>query len=600
MSHQRLNLDVLFRVPTVVGFDVDKKTGQTLALDWNRTGHYEIYLYNLKDSEPKQVTFPPESKSAPKFNPKRPEFAYAHDYQGNEQFDILLMDLETGKSKNITPGTDESISPSVNWSPDGSQLAISSNKSGKFSIYTLNRSGGEPRLLHDHSYIDYDPVWSPDGKRIAFTSLVKAQDQGIFVTRFSDGETFQLSNNGHSLEASEPDWSPDGKKIAFDSADKGAYDIGVYDDSNQTVNWITDGKLERDSPTWSPKGNILAYQENRDGNLVIQLYHYDTGETETVQMMPGIHSYIRFSPDGKTLFFLYNGPKNPTDLWSYSLETQEFKQLTKSLPSAQDTSRFVSPNPVSYPSSDGRTIPALLYTPSRDGMRSRLPPCIVYVHGGPTSQFVNSWNPLIQEYLDRGFVVIAPNYRGSTGYGREFREANRFVMGQLDLADVVKAVDYLTKNGVGDPAKVGITGGSFGGYLTMCALARYPGLWAAGSAIVPFLNWFTEIKNERDDLRYWDLQNMGDPERDKDRLRDASPIFFIDKVQAPVQMIAGAHDPRCPSSETLQARDELRKHGKEADVIIYPDEGHGFLKMDNRVDAYKKNVNFLADRLKPR
>jgi dipeptidyl aminopeptidase/acylaminoacyl peptidase len=132
----------------------------------------------------------------------------------------------------------------------------------------------------------------------------------------------------------------------------------------------------------------------------------------------------------------------------------------------------------------------------------------------------------------------------------------------------------------------------------MCALARYPSLWAAGSAIVPFLNWFTEIQNERDDLRYWDMENMGDPEKDKDRLREASPIFFIDQIRVPVQMIAGAHDPRCPPSETLQAQDELRKHGKQADVVIYPDEGHGFLKMDNRVDAYKKNVHFLTDRVK--
>ena len=132
----------------------------------------------------------------------------------------------------------------------------------------------------------------------------------------------------------------------------------------------------------------------------------------------------------------------------------------------------------------------------------------------------------------------------------------------------------------------------------MCALAKYPSLWAAGSAIVPFLNWFTEIANERDDLRYWDMQNMGDPEKDKERLREASPIFFIDQIRVPVQMIAGAHDPRCPSSETLQAQNELRKRGKPADVVIYPDEGHGFLKMDNRVDAYKKNVHFLTDRVK--
>src|SRR5437899_10507654 len=166
------------------------------------------------------------------------------------------------------------------------------------------------------------------------------------------------------------------------------------------------------------------------------------------------------------------------------------RQLTKSLPVSLDTSSFVSPTNVSYKSVDGKAIPALLYKPGSERGKGK-PPAIVYVHGGPTAQFMNSWNPLVQEYLDQGFIVIAPNYRGSTGYGRDFREANRFVMGQLDLADVVKGAEYLSKNSLADPARIGITGGSFGGYLTMCALARYPSLWAAGSAIVPFLNWIT-------------------------------------------------------------------------------------------------------------
>ena len=191
-------------------------------------------------------------------------------------------------------------------------------------------------------------------------------------------------------------------------------------------------------------------------------------------------------------------------------------------------------------------------------------------------------------------MVIAPNYRGSMGYGREFREANRFVMGKLDLDDVVKSVDFIVGTGLADAKRIAVTGGSFGGYLTMCALTKHPDVWAAGSALVPFLNWFTEMANERDDLQYWDKQNMGDPEKDKERLREASPIFSIERIKAPVQMIAGAHDPRCPVSETLQARDELQRLGKRADVVIYEDEGHGFLKLDNRLDAYKKNLQFLT------
>src|SRR5436853_1659951 len=144
-----IKLDIFFFFKQKTAYEI-KKDGTRLALNSNRTGQYEIYLYNLKTQESKQITFAPEAKTAPRFSPTYQELAYSHDYQGNEQFDILLMDLETEESRNITPDTKESISPFVDWSPDGQRMAISSNKSGKFSIYTLNRTGVEPSLVHEH------------------------------------------------------------------------------------------------------------------------------------------------------------------------------------------------------------------------------------------------------------------------------------------------------------------------------------------------------------------------------------------------------------------------------------------------------------------
>ncbi len=518
---------------------------------------------------------------------------YFQDFQGDERFDIFLMSVDGRTSRNLTPNSPESIAPRVRWSLSGDMLAYSSNRSGKFHIYTIPVSGGEPQLLHEHAYVDFDPEWSPDGKMIAFASLVKGQDQGVFISSLDQKQFIRLSDQGREIEASEPVWSPDGRSLAFVSAEKGMYDIGIFSLEYESVTWLTDGKYECHNPIWSPKGDQLIYELNLNGNIILTR-HTLSGGAETIQLAPGIHSDARFTSEGGKILFLYNGPKSPNDLWEYALEKREFVQLTKSLPPSLDTSSFGSPRSVAYKSSDGREIPSLLFT-SEDARGRR--PTVVYIHGGPTAQFTNSWNPLIQELLDRGYAILAPNYRGSTGYGREFREANRFVMGKLDLDDVVKGVDFLVGEGIADPARVVVTGGSFGGYLTMCALTKYPDLWAAGSALVPFLNWFTEIANERDDLQYWDRQNMGDPEKDEARLREASPIFFLDRVKAPVQLIAGAHDPRCPAAETIQARDELQKLGKQAEVILYEDEGHGFRKLNNRVDAYKKSVKFLSEYL---
>ncbi len=170
-------------------------------------------------------------------------------------------------------------------------------------------------------------------------------------------------------------------------------------------------------------------------------------------------------------------------------------------------------------------------------------------------------------------------------------------MGLRICPDLDTVMYFLVREGYADPKRIAITGASYGGYLTMTALTRHPQVFAAGSAIVPFLNWFTEHANERADLRYWDEQNFGDPVKDAQRFREYSPIFFMENIVAPVQMIAGANDPRCPASETEQAAALLKDMGVPYDVVIYPDEGHGFRKVSNRVDASRKRAEFLNERL---
>ncbi|MGB5933640.1 MAG: prolyl oligopeptidase family serine peptidase [Anaerolineae bacterium] len=249
------------------------------------------------------------------------------------------------------------------------------------------------------------------------------------------------------------------------------------------------------------------------------------------------------------------------------------------------------PTEVRYPSLDGQSVPALLYRPPQvEG----LPPAIVYIHGGPTWLTQVTWDPLVQHMVSRGWAVLAPNYRGSTGYGRAWQLANRFDMGGGDTKDVVAGADYLAREGLVDPDRIAITGASWGGYLTMTSLTQYADRWAAGSAVVPFLNWFTGHANSREDLQHWDLENFGDPEKDHDLYYERSPFFFLDRVTAPVQMICGAHDVRCPASESIQAREALVVQGKECDLVLYEDEGHSFLKTENVVDAKKRRVAFLA------
>jgi dipeptidyl aminopeptidase/acylaminoacyl peptidase len=314
------------------------------------------------------------------------------------------------------------------------------------------------------------------------------------------------------------------------------------------------------------------------------------------QVEPGVHYTPVFTPDGGHLIFVFDNPRQPDDLWKLELEDGSFEQLTHSLPAELAQADFIMPQHIEYPSLDGKPVPALLYLPTPVGRFSEitLPPAVVVIHGGPTWLFQYLWYPVMTHLASRGWVVLAPNYRGSSGYGREWQHANRFDIGHGDTMDVAAGVDYLVSHGLADPQRIAVTGRSHGGYLTMSCLTQYPERWAGGSAVVPFLNWFTSHANSRVDLQHWDIENMGDPVENEALWRERSPYFYLDRIQTPVQLICGANDPRCPASESLQARDALLALGKQVDFILYPDEGHTFLKIQNIVEHELRRVAFLA------
>jgi dipeptidyl aminopeptidase/acylaminoacyl peptidase len=254
---------------------------------------------------------------------------------------------------------------------------------------------------------------------------------------------------------------------------------------------------------------------------------------------------------------------------------------------------MVAPTLVHYPSRDGKfTISAWAYVPNNI-VRNQKYPAIVYIHGGPATQSMDAFNRFIQYMNNQGYLIIAPNYRGGTGYGREFQEGNRRDAGGEELNDVLGAADFLQRTGFIDPAKLIVLGGSYGGYLTMMAVTRHPQMWAAGVAIVPFVNWFTEFENEDPQLQEYFRLFMGDPVKDKALWEDRSPINFIDKVKAPLLILAGGNDPRCPKSEAQQIATAVKKHGGTAILKIYEDEGHGFSRVENQIDAYQRVADFL-------
>jgi dipeptidyl aminopeptidase/acylaminoacyl peptidase len=286
----------------------------------------------------------------------------------------------------------------------------------------------------------------------------------------------------------------------------------------------------------------------------------------------------------------FSSPSQPPDLWMVDLESGESIQLTNSLPEEFTNEEFVVPEEIEYPGMDGTPIPALLYWSGRTPG-----PGVVMIHGGPNWHYSAEWNPTIAHLASRGYAVLCPNYRGSTGYGREWQYASRFDMGGVDARDVAAGAQYLLREGIA--TKVAVTGRSHGGFLTMSCMTKFPELWSAGSTVVPFTNWFRSHDDSREDLQHWNIENMGDPIEFHDRWYDASPYFFLDRINAPVQMICGGKDPRCPASDSIETRDKLLALGKSVDFLLYEDEGHAFLKIENFLEAETKRVNFLVKAL---
>ncbi len=589
-------LEQLLRIPHVdagYGFDLSP-ADQRIAFSWNRSGAWEIYELPLPASgsppasEARQLTHAPGGKFHPRYSPDGTRLACALDLDGSESFHIAVLELATGRQRDLTPNIAFAHQPNISWSPDGNELAVLSDASGRFCLYVLPMDGGPARLLLDTGHPCWDAHWSPEGTRIAVEVEWHGQDRSIFLVDVRDGSRQQLRHNNEVLNAMHPSWSPDGSTLAFCADPAGWYRIGLCEAASGRIRWLEGGSGDYTDPGWSPDGSHIVAVHTRGADTSLRVWELLSGRLRDYTAGPGIHSHPHFTPRGDQIVLIFESPRQPCDLWLFDATAGAFSQLTDSLPPEVDTAGFTLPEEVWYPSIDGTMVPAMLYRPPAGNA-----PALVNIHGGPNWLYQRNWHPLMSFLAAQGWAVLAPNYRGSTGYGRQWTQANYMRMGEVDTFDCAAGAQYLVREGFADPGRITVSGRSHGGYLTMTCLTEYPDLWAGGSAVVPFMNWFTCHASSRADLQHWDLENFGDPLENAELWRRRSPFFFLDRIEADVQLICGAHDPRCPASESTAARDRLQELGRHVELILYEDEGHGFLKLENVVDQELRRLAFL-------
>jgi dipeptidyl aminopeptidase/acylaminoacyl peptidase len=583
--------------------------GKSIAFISNISGRNNLWLVPAEGGWPMQLTVSDQRQSSPAWSPDGEWIAYQSDYDGDELWDIFLVSPKTGKVVNLTQ-TREIAELNPTWSPDGRYLAYEvkpkTSAAYEIDIYdTIMREVQHVTTGTPQDQRNVNPIWSKDGKYIVYTQeQAKGTDSNIFIAEVATEKSALLTpHEGEQLYFAD-DISPNGTRVLFTSNAANGYDnVGLLDIATKKIDWLTRDKWEIRGHEFSPDGKHITFTANVDGNEDIYLHDLATGRSTALPIPKGVNSptggHSAFSRDGSRLLYYHNGPTAPGDLWVYHLATAKSEQITHSLVAGVRAEDMVEPYLVHYPSRDGKwTISAFLYVPfnmARNGQNA----AIVYIHGGPTSQTLNSFNRFIQYAVNQGYMVLAPNYRGSTGYGKEFQQANLFDMGGGDLQDVLAGVDWIKQTGHLDPKKIAVMGGSYGGYLSMMAVTKAPEVWAAGVPIVPFVNWFTEIENEDPVLQQSDLATMGDPAKNKALYEERSPINYIDQIKAPLLLLAGGHDPRCPKSETQQVVDAIKKRGGTVDYKIYDNEGHGFARVENQIDAYKRVADFLLAHVVP-
>lgn len=588
----------------VIGGSSWSPDGKRVAFISNISGRENLWVVPAEGGWPVQLTVSDQRQASPAWSADGRYVAFVSDTDGNEQWDVFLVNTANGEVTNLT-NTPEISEEEPSWSPDGKTLAylVKPKTGANYEIHLMNMLTRRARALTSGTPKEWTfgrPVWSKDGGRIATTlSHATGRDANVYVIDVKTGQKTNLTEHtGEQLWAVN-DWSLDGKRLLITSnASNGFENAALVDVSTRKVEWISTERW----PVWgggfSPDGKRATIVANVDGNQGLFLYDIGSRRLEPLPLGKGLNTPAgaggqAFNADGSRVLYDHSAANAPDDLWVYDLASKKTHQITHSLVGGVKPEDLVEPFLVHYPSGDGKwQISAWVYIPYNMPRENKLP-AIVYIHGGPQSQTMNEFSRRIQVLVNRGYVVIAPNYRGGTGYGNGFLRANHMDMGGEDLRDVLAAVDWIKKTGYVDAKKLVVMGASYGGYLSMMAVTKAPELWAAGVPIVPFVNWFTEFQNEDPLLQESDRATMGDPVQNKDLWTDRSPIFFVDKIKAPLMIQAGGNDPRCPKEEAQQVVEAIRKRGGVAELKIYENEGHGFSRIENQIDSITRVTDFL-------
>ena len=540
---------------------------------------------------------------AQSFFPADDRIIVTSDSGGNEIFHVFVRDTE-GTLTDLTPG-EETRASFLGWNEDGSQFYVASNARDASSddLYTYGVDDYAVEMVYQNDDMTISGV-SPDGRFLALSKERTSADSNIYVVALdSDDKTpVLISEHEGDIAFGVYDFTADSSKLIYATNEFGEFNQAwTYDLNTGEKSPLVEADWDVSFVFDSPTGRYLVAGINDDAVTDLTITDQSTGLAVELSGLPdGELGQVRFSPDESMIAFGVNTDTSPVNLYTADLATGETTRLTSALPEGIDESDLVTASVVRYPSFDGLEIPGILYMPKQASAETPVP-ALVWVHGGPGGQSTKGYSAIIQHLVNHGYAVLAANNRGSSGYGKTFFHLDDRNHGEADLQDIVYARVYLEGLEGIDGDKVGIIGGSYGGFMVAAALAFEPEVFDVGIDIFGVTNWVRTLESIppwwgpfRDAL----YDEMGDPATDIERLRRISPLFHAENIVKPLLVIQGENDPRVLKVESDELVEAARANGATVEYVVFPDEGHGFQKRDNRITASEAFLTFLDTYLK--
>lgn len=575
--------------------------GGQIAFISSLSGTPQVWIVDSKGGWPRQVTAGDDQIGGVAWSPNGDWLAVSLAPGGGMNQQIYLVRPDGTGMRLITDGGKEN-NWLGKWTDDGARLAMSSNRDNPQSMdsYFYDVSGGELKLVAKNGGIGVLTDFSPSGDSAVVFRMISRGDNNLYAMNLSDGREYLLTPHegpgsfggglfadGHTIYLSSNagrDMSAFARITLDQEGRPGAQEIIAARDDAELAGFDI-----------STDGGLAALMWNVAGRSELAFVDLETGAVTAGPELPAeIAGGMTFSPDGRRLAITVSGSASPTNIYVWNLEDQSFLQVTDSPHAGVDLDALIRPTLVQYKGHDGLELSGWLYRP-RDAQGAG--PMVLSFHGGPEGQARPSFRADYQALLAHGISVFAPNVRGSSGFGKRFVNLDNGALRFDGIKDIKSTATYLIEAGIATPGRIGIMGGSYGGYMTMAGLTEYPDLFAAGANLFGVVNFETFFAQTEPWMAAISKVEYGDPDTEADLLRRLSPIHKIDRVTAPVIVLHGANDTNVPVVEAEQVVESLRARNIPNQYILFPDEGHGFSKTPNRVRSTVSVVLWFAEHL---